>query len=98
MVNCFKLSKCLLFAKNLKLFKSVKNVLDASDLQRDLDTLSTWCQRNRYFLILSFYRRRYPVKFDYMIVNSTINRVTIIRELGILFDQNMPKLFRCLVL
>ena len=45
-VNCFKFRKCLFFADDLKLFKSVKSFRDASELQRDLDTLSFWCQAN----------------------------------------------------
>ena len=93
-VKCFNFSKRLLFADDLKLYKSIKNVRDASDLQRDLDALSSWCQRNRLYLsiekckCMSFYRKRSPVEFGYMIDSNTLKRVTNIRDLGILFKQN----------
>ena len=38
---------------------------------------------------MSFYRTRTPVKFDYMIDNIVVNRVTNISDLGIMFDQRM---------
>ena len=48
-VKCFKFRKSLLFADDLKLFKTVKNLRDASVLHRDLNDLSSWCQRNRSY-------------------------------------------------
>ena len=94
-VDGFPFSKCLLFADDLKIFRSVRNVRDASVLQRDLDTLSSWCQQNGLDLniekckCMSFYRTRSPVEFDYMIDGNSINRVNMIRDLGILFDEKM---------
>ena len=38
---------------------------------------------------MSFYRKRIPVKFDYMIDGIVVNRVTSYRDLGVLFDQKM---------
>ena len=60
-------SNCLMFADDLKIFCSFKSILDALNLQRDLDMLSSWCQSNRLSLninickIMSFYRCHYPV-------------------------------------
>ena len=77
-VKCFNFSKCLLFADDLKLYKSIKNKRDASDLQRNSDTLSSWCQRNRLYLniekcnSMSFYQRRSLVEFGYIIDSNPV--------------------------
>ena len=42
----FYYSSCLLFAYDLKIYKSIKTVLDATQLPRDVDNLSTWCEIN----------------------------------------------------
>ena len=93
MVKGFKLSKCLLFVDDLKLFKTLKNVLAASDLQRDLDALSSWCQHYRLYLNYDKCKcmslRRTAVKFGYMNDSITLTRVTNIRDLCLIFDQNM---------
>ena len=38
---------------------------------------------------MSFYRRKSQLKFDYQLDNVAINLVINIRDLGILFDENM---------
>ena len=64
-----------MFADDLKIFCRVKSILDATNL-RDLDTLSSWCQRNCLALninkckTMSFYRNRSPIYFNYEIQNT----------------------------
>ena len=39
-----------MYADDLKLFYPIKNILDASILQRDLYTLSDWCENKKLYL------------------------------------------------
>ena len=94
-VSLFKYSKCLLFADDLKLFMPIKNVLDCSNLQRDLDLLASWCHCNYFELninkckIMSFRRTKVPVLFQYCIDGLPIDRVIEFRDLGILYDEQI---------
>ena len=88
-------SNCLMFADDLKIFCRVKSILDATNLQRDLDTLSSWCQRNCLALninkckTMSFYRNRSPIYFNYEIQNKHLMRVLEIRDLGVVFNRTL---------
>ena len=88
-------SKCLMFADDLKIFCRVKSILDATNLQRDLDTLSSWCQSNCLTLNInkcktfSFYRTTFPLFFNYEIQNTPLVRVQDIKDLGIIFDKTL---------
>ena len=39
--DIFKVSRCLMFAGDRKIFCPIRSILDAANLQRDLDTLSS---------------------------------------------------------
>ena len=88
-------SNCSMFADDLTIFCRVKFILDATNLQRDLDTLSSWCQRNCLALniskckTMSFYRNRSPIYFNYEIQNTHLMRVLEIRDLGVVFDRTL---------
>ena len=81
-----------MFADDLKIFRKVQSYHDALCLQRDLDMISSWCQRNRLFLninkckVMSFHRKRWPVLFDYSIDNISLEKVYEMRDLGVIFD------------
>jgi hypothetical protein len=90
-----KYSKCLMYADDLKVFLPISSVRDCSYLQRDLDSLFSWCQVNRLALNLSkcktmsFRRRINPILFEYEIDGVTLDRVNRMSDLGILFDEKM---------
>ncbi len=90
-----KHSTCLLYADDLKLFRKVKTVLDCSAIQRDLDEISAWCHRNFLHLsinkcqVISFHRNKHPIHYNYEIDGTTLERVTEIRDLGVILDTNM---------
>jgi len=90
-----KHSSCLLYADDLKLYKKVKSVLDCSAIQRDLDAISDWCQRNFLQLsidkcqTISFHRNMHPIHFNYEICGTFLERVTEIRDLGVILDTKM---------
>ena len=84
-----------MFADALKIFCRVKSILDAMNLQRDLDTLSLWYQRNCLTLninkckTMSSYRSRSPLCFSYEILNTPLVRFHEITDLGIIFDKKL---------
>lgn len=92
-VNIFKYSKCLLYADDLKIFCGISNVRDAIGLQRDLDSLFSWCQENRLYLnltkckVMSYHRKVNAICFEYKLNNSALERVQQMSDLGVLFDQ-----------
>ena len=80
--NCFKNARCLM--DDIKLFFPIKNILDASLLQRDLNELCLWCRNNNLHLNISKCKVRNPILFDYRINEICLERVTLMKDLGVL--------------
>lgn len=91
----FAYSKCLLYADDIKLICPVKSWSDALGLQKDLDALVSWCDVNGLCLnvnkckCMSFHRKASPVGFSYCIGDTALDRITEVRDLGVLFDQKI---------
>ena len=64
-------------------------------MQRYLNKLYLWCRNKNLHLNLSkcktmsYYRTRNPILFNYQINNIYLERVTLIKDLGILYDQKL---------
>ena len=102
----------LLYADDVKLYHPVSTANDCVRLQHDLDILSAWCRQNRLTLniskcaVLSFHRIKNPVPYNYTINGASLNRLTSIVDLGIVFDSRLSfsshieslcsKCYRCL--
>lgn len=92
---CFIHSKFLLFADDLKVFRTVNNVKDAELLQADLFRLDDYCIQNKLDLnvlkcnSISFTRKREPFLYDYILKHQNLNRTDIIRDLGVLLDTKL---------
>jgi ribonucleases P/MRP protein subunit RPP40 len=90
-----KSSMKLMYADDLKIFKAVRSVLDCSALQRDLDAISEWCQRNCLSLsigkckIMSFHRNHSPIHYNYEVGDDAVTRVFEIKDLGVIFDVKL---------
>lgn len=88
-------AECLLYADDLKLYTTVHNVADCEMLQRDINAVSQWSLDNKMEFnpakcsVMSFGRKKSPVYFDYTIHGSMINRVTVIKDLGVTFDRKL---------
>lgn len=91
----FSSSTYLLYADDLKIFKRIVNVLDASALQRDFNRFLNWCQINELHLnvekcnVISFTRKRTKIEFRYSIDNVPLTRVVSKRDLGVLIDEKL---------
>jgi hypothetical protein len=85
-----------LYADDLKLYKVIENVNDSIHLQEDLNILYDWCSSNGMSLnvkkcaIISFNRSNNVMHpYDYRINNESLNQVTEIRDLGVIFDTKL---------
>lgn len=87
--------KCnhLLFADDLKIFNVIDSTTDSRVLQNDLNTLTEWCETNRLRLnvgkckFMKFTNKRTPRPTSYIMDGITLEEVTTIRDLGVVFDS-----------
>jgi hypothetical protein len=85
-------SSCLLFADDLKLFRTIETPLCCAMMQSDLDAISQWSILNKLEFatskcnIISFSRSRHTLLFPYTLSGIILNRVTEIKDLGVLYD------------
>lgn len=98
-INCITLcfDNCLFlcYADDLKIFLRVNSMSDCEILQASLERLIEFCNENQLFLnpdqcsVLSFSRASTIINYNYKLGSSVLNRVTHIKDLGILFDSKM---------
>lgn len=94
-LNILTGSCTLMYADDLKLYRTVKSYLDCLALQVDLDTLMRWCDRNgmtahaKKCKVLSFSRSRNPIIADYCMNGQRLDRVDSIKDLGVVVDNKM---------
>lgn len=87
-------SKVLMYADDVKIFKSLENSNDIRLLQEDLDMLSQWCRIHLMELNIkkckhmSFYRNN-KINSNYNINSTTLEEVNTIVDLGILLDHRL---------
>lgn len=87
--------KYLLFADDLKMYWIIKNDEDIRLLQEALNQLAIWCVENDLKLNVSkcnaicFSNKYSPTPPTYTISDVTLNQVTTIRDLGIIFDNKL---------
>ncbi|CAK1603716.1 unnamed protein product [Parnassius mnemosyne] len=92
---CFINSNFLLYADDLKVYRSVKSLNDCEKLQEDLDRLSNYCLINKLQLSIpkcksiSFTKNRYKQTYDYKINEDSLDRKTVVKDLGVLFDSKL---------
>lgn len=90
-------SSSLLFADDLKIYRKINSFQDCLTLQNDLNMLTRWCNENKLNLnvpkctVVSFTRcsnRKFQL-FNYHINNTPLNRSSVVKDLGIIFDQKL---------
>lgn len=83
------------FADDTRLWKHITCLNDCRSLQNDLNTVVKYFERNKLQLnvrktkFIIYHRGRTIYEFDYSIDGEIIERVKIIRDLGILPDEKM---------
>lgn len=79
----------------MKIMKQVSTVEDAILLQEDLDNFQNYCAINKLDLniskcyVCSFTRKPNPINFNYTLLGTPVNRVNVIRDLGVTFDSKL---------
>jgi len=48
--ECIENSHILLFADDLKLYARIESIEDSAKLQKDLDNVKEWCDRNKFVI------------------------------------------------
>ena len=88
-------TNCLMFADDVKLYSRVDSSADVDSLQRELDALCRWSQSWSLKLnpakckVLTLTLRRTPTVGAYLINGVAIERLTEMRDLGVLLDEKL---------
>ena len=93
--TCFKHSKALLYADDLKLFCPISNISDCKLLQTDIDCLSNWCSVWKLNLnlpkcnVITFTNKKNNILYGYKLFGSGLLRVSHIKDLGVIICSNL---------
>ena len=85
----------LLFADDVKMYRRVDSANDVSYVQAQLDKLCSWSEKWGLKLnpakckVLTLTLRRTPVMGTYMISGVALERVVVMRDLGVMLDQKL---------
>ena len=88
-------SDCMIFADDCKLFRKVDSAADVNELQADIDKLCEWSDKWKLTLnaskckTLTLTLRTKPVLGNYLIDNSELERVSEMRDLGVIIDAKL---------
>jgi hypothetical protein len=94
-VEIFRDVEVLLFADDLKLYKSIKSTEDCDVLQNNLHSLNSWCKKNKLHLniakcqVIRFHRTRTQNFYNYKIDGIVLECVSNLRDLGITFSEDL---------
>lgn len=92
---CRLRSHCLVYADDLKIFKSITDANDYAAIQRDLDVLAEWSLTNGMSLntdkcyAISFTAKKQTFDHVYTLQGVPLTRVHTIRDLGVIFDSRL---------
>lgn len=93
--KCFKKSKFLMYADDLKAFKTIRTVDDCQSFQEDLDRLAAYCIDNKLHLsipkcnYIHFTKNNFIINFNYSLNCIPLNNICVVKDLGVLFDGKL---------
>lgn len=85
----------LSYADDLKMYLEIKSTEDCSFLQQQLQTFADWCRLNRMVVnpskcaVISFSRKKNPIHYNYRLMDTEIERVNQIKDLGVILDSQL---------
>lgn len=92
--NCVSNCRLLLYADDLKLFRTIKNHSDCMAMQEDIVRLFDWSKTNLKFhvgkcAVVSFTRKseQNKISFDYVMGSELLSRKLMFKDLGVSFDS-----------
>ena len=93
--NCFKNSRILLYADDLKIYRCINSAEDHKLLQEDLNRFNNYCSLNHLQLslnkckIITFTKKKKISTFKYTLSGKNLVRVNSIKDLGITLDNKL---------
>lgn len=93
--DCFQFSNHLLYADDKKIFFKVTKQQDCSAIQSDLNNLYNYYNSNNITVnvgkcqYISYTRKTNPISSSYHLNNVPIEKVSVIRDLGVLLDSKL---------
>ena len=88
-------SQKLMYADDLKIFRTITSVIDCVALQQDIEIIREWCCLNGMTVnpskckSISFTRSAAPICYGYTFDCHEMHRVCSIRDLGLLIDRKL---------
>uniref|UniRef100_A0A1Y1M3X1 Reverse transcriptase domain-containing protein n=1 Tax=Photinus pyralis TaxID=7054 RepID=A0A1Y1M3X1_PHOPY len=89
------ISNVLLYADDMKVFRTINNINDCKCLQEDLKNIEVWCELNRLSLninkccVVSYGRKENLITFSYSLCDTGLRREDEVSDLGVLFDSKL---------
>lgn len=90
-----KHSNYILYADDKKIYMRIKSFNDSILLQNDLDLLFNYYHLNNITIsinkcqCITFTRKKHPIVYPYNFNGTVIERVNVVRDLGVLLDSEM---------
>lgn len=85
----------LSYADDLKLFLEIRSFDDCNLLQQQVQCFTDWCSVNRMIVnpakcsVITFSRKKRPIRFNYYLSGSEIGRVDHVKDLGVILDTSL---------
>lgn len=84
-----------MYADDKKIFYKITSADDCTALQQDLNSLHDYYTRNKITVnvtkcqCISYTRKKNPITYSYQFNAITIDKVEIVRDLGVMFDSKL---------
>lgn len=84
-----------MYADDLKLYRIVMSKNDETLLQKDIDGLCVWCEKNSMLVNIDkcyhikFSRKKHKLNSTYKMRNQILSKVSEVKDLGIIIDSEM---------
>lgn len=93
--SCVKKDELLLFADNIKMFKRVDTPRDCNALQHDVNNILQWFLDNLLVNptktnVISLSRRHAVMHLIYFLGGTPMERVIVMKDLGVCLDGTLP--------
>lgn len=93
--QCFKNSKILLFADDMKILKVISTLRDVHNLQEDLLRFQSYCNLNKLDLnvnkcfYVTFSRKQTILDEGYNLLNTRLKKADDVKDLGVIHDGKL---------
>jgi hypothetical protein len=94
-VGVLRSASSLIFADDFKLFMRIENEFNRLQMQRDLDAVVSWGEKNNLTLnikkckVQRFTKKRKYDDFEYFVDNVKLEKVNIYKDLGVLVHSQL---------